>query len=76
MGTIPIPEVLPFIELAVEVESLGIDCRPELIEIGAMRALHLAVEVRRPWPDRAELDPQAIRRRWTASAKNSRPRSV
>ena len=56
MRSFPIPEVLPFSEAFPNVGRAGIDGRPELLQVGPLRSLDLAIEMRRPWLDRAELD--------------------
>jgi hypothetical protein len=48
--------VLPFSEVLGNVGRAKIDSRPEFFQIGAPRSLDLAIEMRRPWLDGAELD--------------------
>ena len=45
MRPVPIPEVLPFVEPLSKVNRFGISRRPEFLEIGALGALDLTVEV-------------------------------
>ena len=45
MRPVPIPEVLPFVEMLSKVDRFWISRRPEFLEIGALGALHLTVEV-------------------------------
>ena len=45
MKPVPIPEVLPFVELLSKVDRFWISRHPEFLEIGALGALDLTVEV-------------------------------
>jgi hypothetical protein len=45
MGPSPIPEVLPLIELLLDVRRFRINRRPEFLEIGALRPLNFPVEM-------------------------------
>jgi hypothetical protein len=53
---VPIPEVLPLVEPLSKVDRFGIGRRPEFLEIGALGALDLAVEMWQAWLDWTELD--------------------
>jgi len=52
MRPVPIPEVLPFVEPLLKVDQFWISRRPEFLEIGALGALNLAVEVVVAWSER------------------------
>src|SRR5581483_4955074 len=56
MRAIPVVGVLPEVELLGQVRGVQVGGRVELQEVGLVRALDLAIQVRRGWPNRSELN--------------------